>query len=170
MKLPQTGGCLCGALRYEITRAPQAVYTCHCTDCQRLTGSAFSMALFVADEALHLSGVDPRPLQKVADSGRKLTRWLCAECGAWIYSGEKPGGAPQNMLRVPFLDPQQTALGNPSRRRPELRDAARRLGGGHIIGAMKVGVGDRPELPSKRTCSPRSTRDADAISTAANSS
>jgi hypothetical protein len=31
-----------GALRYEVTEAPQLVYTCHCTECQRLTGSAFS--------------------------------------------------------------------------------------------------------------------------------
>jgi hypothetical protein len=31
MNLPQTGGCQCGALRYEITQAPIMVYTCHCT-------------------------------------------------------------------------------------------------------------------------------------------
>ena len=30
MKLPQTGGCQCGKIRYEITEAPQLVYTCHC--------------------------------------------------------------------------------------------------------------------------------------------
>ena len=48
MKLPQTGGCLCGKIRYEITEAPRLVYTCHCTDCQHLTSSAFSIALAVA--------------------------------------------------------------------------------------------------------------------------
>jgi hypothetical protein len=31
MKLPQTGGCLCGKIRYEITEEPHLVYTCHCT-------------------------------------------------------------------------------------------------------------------------------------------
>jgi hypothetical protein len=41
MELPQTGGCQCGALHYEITQAPIMVYTCHCTDCQRMTSSAF---------------------------------------------------------------------------------------------------------------------------------
>ena len=45
MKLPQTGGCQCGKIRYQVTEAPQSVYTCHCTDCQRLTGSAFSLGL-----------------------------------------------------------------------------------------------------------------------------
>ena len=48
MKLPQAGGCLCGKIRYEITEAPRLVYTCHCTDCQHLTSSAFSIALAVA--------------------------------------------------------------------------------------------------------------------------
>jgi hypothetical protein len=42
MKLPQTGGCQCGAVCYEITQAPIMIYTCHCTDCQRMTSSAFS--------------------------------------------------------------------------------------------------------------------------------
>src|ERR1700719_640566 len=49
MKLPQTGGCLCGKIRYEITEAPQLVYTCHCKDCQRLTSSAFAIAMAVSD-------------------------------------------------------------------------------------------------------------------------
>ena len=40
MKLPLTGGCLCGALRYEVSETPLAIYTCHCTDCQHLTSSA----------------------------------------------------------------------------------------------------------------------------------
>ena len=50
-----TGGCQCGALRYEITEAPRMVYSCHCTDCQRLTSSAFSMAVVVAAEAFRLT-------------------------------------------------------------------------------------------------------------------
>jgi hypothetical protein len=50
MKLPQTGGCQCGAIRYEIAEAPQSVYTCHCRDCQRLTSSAFSMGVIVSEK------------------------------------------------------------------------------------------------------------------------
>jgi hypothetical protein len=100
MKLPQTGGCLCGGVRYGITWPPEIVYTCHCTDCQRLTGSAFSMALLVADEAFRLSGLDPRPLQNSANNGRTNTRWLCPECGTWICSGPEPGTAPPGALRA----------------------------------------------------------------------
>jgi hypothetical protein len=35
------GGCACGAVRYRMTSAPMAVHCCHCSDCQRQTGSAF---------------------------------------------------------------------------------------------------------------------------------
>ena len=91
MKLPQTGGCQCGALRYEITEAPRLVYTCHRTDCQRLTSSAFSIAIVVAAEAFHLTSGEPRPLQKIADSGRVTTRWVCPQCGSWLCGVPMPG-------------------------------------------------------------------------------
>jgi hypothetical protein len=67
MELPQTGRCQCGKIRYEITEAPTLVYTCHCRDCQRLTSSAFSMRLVVAEAAFRLSGIEPRPLHFTGD-------------------------------------------------------------------------------------------------------
>ena len=91
MKLPQTGGCQCGKIRYEISEAPQLVYTCHCTVCQRLTSSAFSMGLVVAETAFRLSGSEPRPLQRTADSGRVNTRLVCPECGSWVCGMRRDG-------------------------------------------------------------------------------
>ena len=91
MRLPQTGGCQCGKVRYAITEEPQSVYTCHCTACQRLTSSAFSMGLVVAETAFRLSGVEPKPLQRVADSGRVNTRLVCPECGSWICGLPRDG-------------------------------------------------------------------------------
>jgi hypothetical protein len=84
MKLPLTGGCLCDKIRYEITEAPQLVYTCHCTDCQRLTSRAFSMAIVVNDGAFRITGIEPLHIQSTADSGRVNIRWVCPECGCWI--------------------------------------------------------------------------------------
>ena len=52
MQLPLTGGCQCGSVRYQITANPFAVYVCHCTECQRQSGSAFALSLAVAREAL----------------------------------------------------------------------------------------------------------------------
>jgi hypothetical protein len=93
MNLPQTGGCQCGKIRYTLIELPQLVYACHCRDCQRLTGSAFSLGIVVAEGAVQLSGIDPRPLQRVADSGRTNTRWVCPECGSWVASPPRDGVA-----------------------------------------------------------------------------
>ena len=45
--LPITGGCQCGAIRYEVIGEPRQVVVCHCTDCQRQSGSAFGMTMVV---------------------------------------------------------------------------------------------------------------------------
>ena len=79
MEHPQAGGCLRGQIRYEITEAPLLVDTCHCTDCQHLTSSAFSIALAVA--GFRLTGGEPRPLEAIAESGHVKVRWLCPTCG-----------------------------------------------------------------------------------------
>jgi hypothetical protein len=105
MKLPQTGGCQCGAFRYEITDAPSLVYTCHCTDCQRLTGSAFSMGLVTTTEAFSLSGAEPRAIQRTADSGRSSTRWFCPECGTWFCSGPDPQSPSLGLRRSRRVSP-----------------------------------------------------------------
>ena len=59
MKFPQTGGCQCGAIGYEIGEVPQLVYTSHCAECQSPAGSAFSMTLVVAGTAFQLGGTQP---------------------------------------------------------------------------------------------------------------
>ena len=104
MRLPQTGGCQCGRLHYEITQAPHMICTCHCTKCQRFTGSAFSIALLVDAPAFHLTG-EPRALLHTADSGRSVSRWVCPECGSWICSAG-PGikTSPFRNVRAGTLD------------------------------------------------------------------
>ena len=54
MKLSLAGSCQCGKIRYEITEAPQLVYTCHCTDCQQITSSAFSLGIALPEAGLRL--------------------------------------------------------------------------------------------------------------------
>src|SRR5438105_740225 len=74
MQLPQTGGCQCGKIRYEITEEPQSVYTCHCLDCQRLTSSAFSLGIVVAEKGFRLTGIEPRGLQRTNSARGELVR------------------------------------------------------------------------------------------------
>jgi hypothetical protein len=91
MQLPQTGGCQCGKLRYEITEEPLSAYTCHCLDCQRLTSSAFSLGIIVPETGFRLMGVEPRQLQRVAESCRINIRLVCPECGTWICGLPRDG-------------------------------------------------------------------------------
>src|SRR6516165_9784159 len=131
MKFPLTGGCQCGKLRYEIMEAPRLVCSCHCTDCQKMTSSAFSMALVVTEDAFHLTAGEPHLVQRLADSGRMTTRWVCSDCGTWLTGTPRMGGV-LRLVRAgtlddtswlagdgPFLDAQQAALGHATRRRPE---------------------------------------------------
>ena len=118
MKLPQTGGCQCGKIRYEITEEPQSVTTCHCLDCQRLTSSAFSLEIVVPEKGFRLTGVEPRRLQRTADSGRVKTRLVCPECGSWVdaegWCSPRPGRHVGRYLLAAtheaHMDPQETAL------------------------------------------------------------
>jgi len=84
MKLPQTGGCKCSAIRFEITQAPQMVYICHCADCQRMTSSAFSMACVLPEGAFRLVRGEPKAVEHLADSGSEIIWWICPECGSWV--------------------------------------------------------------------------------------
>ena len=100
MKLPLTGGCHCGALRYEISEAPILTYTCHCTDCQRITGTAFSLAVIVPESSFRLTKGEPRPVERIADSGGVNVRLLCRDCGGWISGLGRPNEAGIVVRRV----------------------------------------------------------------------
>ena len=56
IRLPLTGGCQCGAVRYSITSAPVAFYWCHCTECQRPSGAAFGEPLRVRRADVQITG------------------------------------------------------------------------------------------------------------------
>lgn len=52
----RTGGCLCGAVRYSVRGAPLHVVRCHCTDCRRESGSAFTVYAWWPTEAFEING------------------------------------------------------------------------------------------------------------------
>jgi hypothetical protein len=102
MKIPQTGGCQCGGVRYEIIEPPRMVYACHCTECQRMTSSAFSMALVLPAGAFRVFSGEPRAVPYKTGSGRIATRWICPDCGSWIGVG--PSVAAVRNVRAGTLD------------------------------------------------------------------
>src|SRR5437870_13460685 len=60
MSAPFTGGCVCGAIRYEVTSRPITMFNCHCRDCQRTTGSAFTPVVYVPAQAFKITKGSPR--------------------------------------------------------------------------------------------------------------
>ena len=49
-EFPVEGGCQCGAVRYRLKASPLTVYSCHCKDCQRFSGAAWSVSMIMRDE------------------------------------------------------------------------------------------------------------------------
>jgi hypothetical protein len=79
------GGCVCGAVRYVITGDPLRVTVCHCTWCQRRTGSAFSVESAFNEEQVEITGGPITKYRHISDeSGRWLDLEFCPTCGANI--------------------------------------------------------------------------------------
>ena len=83
---PVEGGCQCGAVRYQLTGPPLGVYACHCKDCQRLSGAAFSMSMPTGREHVKLIKGTLVAYDKAADSGRVVRMLGCGRCGIKVWN------------------------------------------------------------------------------------
>src|ERR1700675_5141415 len=84
-----TGGCACGAIRYQFTGEPLVSLKCHCRDCQHETGSGFAPILIVPAAAFTVTRGAPRRFDVIADNGNTATRAFCGECGSALF-GDGP--------------------------------------------------------------------------------
>jgi hypothetical protein len=100
MHLPQSGGCQCGAVRYEISATPRVVYACHCTECQRQSGSAFGMGLVVNEAQFRLARGTPRRFDHVTESGRRAEAWFCSNCGTRVFGSPREGASGEGAMRI----------------------------------------------------------------------
>lgn len=82
---PFTGGCLCGAIRYECSAEPIGMGNCHCRDCQKDTGSAYAAELFVPLKAVTITG-DVKYYDTMGDSGGVVNRGFCPTCGSRLFA------------------------------------------------------------------------------------
>jgi hypothetical protein len=86
MSTTYRGGCLCGAIRYEITAEPMMAGHCQCLHCQHETGGGHaSMMAFPAD-VVKLTGT-PRFFEIKADSGNMSRKGFCPTCGSYVLGG-----------------------------------------------------------------------------------
>jgi hypothetical protein len=82
-----TGGCLCGALRYEAEGEPLYAGYCYCADCRKASGSAFIPFMGFPAAAVRFSG-QTRIFTSKAASGRDAVRNFCPVCGSLVFGGE----------------------------------------------------------------------------------
>jgi hypothetical protein len=96
------GGCMCGAVRYESTTDAVMQASCYCRDCQRSTGGAFAPVLLVPKDAFKLTKGQLKHYEVAGDSGGKVSRGFCANCGSPIVS--LLSGMPFTAIKVGSLD------------------------------------------------------------------
>jgi hypothetical protein len=100
---PHTGGCLCGALRYTADVSVSELRACHCTNCQKGSGTAGSVNAVIPSAAFKLTRGTLKCYGSTADSGRTLNRSVCGDCGSPIYS-QRATALDTLVLRAGSLD------------------------------------------------------------------
>jgi hypothetical protein len=97
-----TGGCLCGKVRYSADTDPILTAVCHCHNCQKASGSAFTIVVAVPQQTLHLQG-ELKAYEDTGDSGMSNYRHFCPTCGSRVM--DEAGMAPGMLaLQVGTLD------------------------------------------------------------------
>jgi hypothetical protein len=81
-----TGGCLCGAVRYEAEGDPLYAGHCYCADCRKASGSGFIPFLGFASSAVRFSG-QTRTFTSIAANGGDAVRNFCSVCGSLVFGG-----------------------------------------------------------------------------------
>jgi hypothetical protein len=92
------GGCACGDIRYKLTKNPMVVHACHCRDCQRITGSAFVINLWIERKFVEAKGAAPKSFQLTGGTGNAHDVFFCEKCGTYVWSSYR--GAPGDALFV----------------------------------------------------------------------
>ena len=85
MTVKRTGGCLCGAVRYEVAWPPKAMVVCHCTDCQKQAGTAFSVVGVAGRDDLRLTGA-LETFTHPGSTGQDVNRKFCPTCGSPVLT------------------------------------------------------------------------------------
>lgn len=78
-----SGGCLCGAIQYELVDDTQAFYLCHCAQCRKVTGSAFAANLMASPTSIRWTQGEAL-LQHYQDSERDFSKTFCTRCGSGL--------------------------------------------------------------------------------------
>jgi hypothetical protein len=96
-----TGGCLCGGVRFEVTKPPLRASYCHCTRCQRRTGTAASAQAAVEPGSVRIT--EGEDLVRAYQPGNGWAKLFCTSCGAALFSAP-PGDRQPTSVRMSAFD------------------------------------------------------------------
>ena len=77
------GRCTCGAVKFKLNAEPMMVHACHCSQCQRVTGSAFVMNAVIEKNQLELITGTPASCHF---EGTSHTAYYSGDCGTYVWS------------------------------------------------------------------------------------
>lgn len=100
MTLPAEGSCRCGALRVRVTKPPILTAACHCTGCQKMSGSAFSTTAMIPADGFEI--IAGRPVVGGL-KGPEIHHQHCPDCLSWVFTTLGPE-LPFVNLRAVMLD------------------------------------------------------------------
>ena len=83
-ELPLKGGCLCGGVRFEVTELPISAGYCHCTRCQRRTGTAASAQAAIVPGSLRITSGEG--LIRAFEPPDGFAKLFCSACGSALWS------------------------------------------------------------------------------------
>ena len=98
---PLTGGCNCGAVRYEVHGPLLTAGYCHCTRCQRRTGTAASPSARPEPGAFKIVAGEDRLRSWAPDGG--FEKWFCGDCGSALFT-RNPDDLTQIGVRLGAID------------------------------------------------------------------
>jgi len=98
------GGCACGAIRYRVTAKPLIVHACHCRDCQRHTGSAFVINLWIERKFVLADETRLKTFRVTAGTGQPHDIYYCPNCGTRLWSHYHAAPGNTILLRAGTLD------------------------------------------------------------------
>jgi hypothetical protein len=79
-----SASCRCGQLKATVTGEPVRVSVCHCLDCKKRTGSAFSAQARWPVDQVRFDG-ESKTWMHHADSGNRITHHFCPDCGSTVH-------------------------------------------------------------------------------------
>jgi len=107
-----TGGCYCGAVRYDVSHKPLGMFKCHCRSCQKVSGGPYTPVVVIHTKAFKITQGQLRYHFTETIKGEKHKRGFCPECGSRITGAEQE--TPRDFLAVTASSLDDPSLFKPS--------------------------------------------------------